>query len=683
VTLSDGTNSVTKEIAVTINDIDGPLTCSSGETVTLLENTEGQFYIFEATKPDSIPADIFFEPRINITRSGSSPVSEDFTFSISAGPPSTYNVAQRILSAFHFINAEGQGNLDDIFTISTEAKLDEEVAICAVNVKIGDVMNEVTSGIKFSGSYPDDYGMRTSEVGDLDGDGLSELWITTRKSIPETPWEHQGYVVFGKTINGELSSDGKEEILVNSLDASQAVKVFGTFPPVREGRFIGNNLVSSPIDDIDGDGVPELLLALQTPGIARESAFADRPLAYVIWGNALTSQVDGEIDLNTLLPSEGLILEGLGGIDRKGNTAIGGDFDGDGISDVAIGIPLGEIAATATSRYRGQIFIAFGSYLRSVKSIGKVDLLDDLADLDPSEVLLLTAEDEDDNISQPPELPLLSGSGRHMFSLKDIDGDGADELVTNGVNAEQFVNNLGVISSMALIAAKGATGFLEYEDISDTQIDIIKFRGDPALGVNNGDIDQDGLSDLLFVKRDNFDETSLGAIVKGSVLQNNNSVMPIDIEIQNPNSGIIVFDSPSESTSVFSISFFGDLDGDDRDDILISYLPLIGTEGNATISIVLAKSLDTLSNGGVFRLDQMEAGDGLHILNASIRNLGSEFSGLRDIDRDNIPDLSVTANGGATLGKESYLIPGSALRTALQSGSLVFDLEPRFRGNDP
>lgn len=90
-------------------------------------------------------------------------------------------------------------------------------------------------------------------------------------------------------------------------------------------------------------------MTLQTPAGARANAFSDRPLAYVIWGDSLFTNTSGEIDLNTLKPAEGLALEGLGGIKRTGNTAISGDFDGDGIPDIAIGIPEGRISATDTS----------------------------------------------------------------------------------------------------------------------------------------------------------------------------------------------------------------------------------------------------------------------------------------------------------------------------------------------
>ncbi|MBT8334496.1 MAG: cadherin repeat domain-containing protein, partial [Deltaproteobacteria bacterium] len=195
VVLSDGVATTDVLINVNINDVEGPLTCSSGDTVSVDENFTGRVYEFAARKPDTEPGQIMFEGMLSVTRQGAGVVSDDMLFSLSLNPVS------RVLSLFHILNAESEGDLANAYTISTTVRIDQETANCSVNLQIEDAVNEVTSGIKFSGSYPNAIVIRSGSIGDLDGDGLNELWLGSRKEISESPWEHQGHVVFGQAIS--------------------------------------------------------------------------------------------------------------------------------------------------------------------------------------------------------------------------------------------------------------------------------------------------------------------------------------------------------------------------------------------------------------------------------------------------------------------------------------------------
>jgi len=682
VTLTDGLATSIPTITVTVNDIDDPLICSSGDTIIVPENVDGTIYTFVASKPvGSLPNLVFGPSFFNITRAGGSPVSAEFENAIGV------NANTGELQLFHILNAENEVNLQDIYTISMDVTSNRESATCSVNLILEDIQNEVTAGIKFSGSFPSYAQTRTNSIGDIDGDGLDEIWLGSRTYIPETPWEHQGFVVFGKAIETELALDGTEEILMKALDSSRAVRIYGSFPPVRAGRFIGNDLLGRPVGDIDGDGISELLLLLQTPSSALESTFVERPMAYVIWGDTLLSQADGTINLNTLTPDEGMVLEGLGGIDRLENTAVSGDFDADGIPDIAIGIPFGAITATDTSVYRGQIFFVFGSYIRSAKSTGRIDLFDGVSTLDPNQVLLLTAEDENDVLSEPPQLPLFSGSGREIATLGDIDGDGGDELVTSGVSVEQWFQSVGIISSQAVADAKGGVGILEYRNIPTDQVTAIRARQFVFASSRSGDADGDGQPDLIFGNFDYSPETPLAVLVTATAIESNLAGNIIDVEAPSP--GMTLFNHANSSSASGLVpspfSFLGDLDGDGRDDLLFSYRRLgISDNGqqevSGTVTIVLAKALDEVPADRVFWLDQMVAGDGLHISGSSVPNDELVYSALEDIDADGLPELLITRS---LPGTESFLIPGSVLADALQAGQLELDLRPLFRNSDP
>jgi hypothetical protein len=110
------------------------LACSYGETVTLIENKLGPFYTFEARKVDANPQRIQFGPELVFTRAGTTSISEDFRVSITTLLSTYLDSADFILSVFHIINAENQGNLEDVYTISNDASIDGEVVTCSVNV---------------------------------------------------------------------------------------------------------------------------------------------------------------------------------------------------------------------------------------------------------------------------------------------------------------------------------------------------------------------------------------------------------------------------------------------------------------------------------------------------------------------------------------------------------------------
>ena len=171
----------------------------------------------------------------------------------------------------------------------------------------------------------------------------------------------------------------------------------------------------------------------------------------------------------------------------------------------------------------------------------------------------------------PPKLPILSNAGSQILAFKDLDGDGKDELVTNGINAEQFITNIGIVSSKAINSARQGTGLLVYEDIPQGQLTIITSRGDSEFKTKNGDVDADGVNDLLFIKQDFYPETPLAAIIYGSALSTNTSGEIINIDMETPSADMVLFESSPDSI-IQSASFLGDLDGDGRDDLIISYL---------------------------------------------------------------------------------------------------------------
>jgi hypothetical protein len=198
-------------------------------------------------------------------------------------------------------------------------------------------------------------------------------------------------------LDSAISDTQGTEILLESLNASNSLKMFGWYPSIglMNGKdFTGYELIASSIGDIDNDGIGDVLVSLKSSSYSSNNAYLDWPLAYIMWGSALLADANGAIDLNTLDPSQGMTIGGIEGLNRAANIAVSGDFDGDKIPDIAIGVSQGHIIATDTSAYKGQVFIVFGPYMSVAKPTGFIDLLDDIKTTNTEQVLILTAEDD-------------------------------------------------------------------------------------------------------------------------------------------------------------------------------------------------------------------------------------------------------------------------------------------------
>ena len=661
--VSDGDLSATQSLSLNVVNVVEPAQCSNGDRITVKENVKGHFYTFKATGPEESRLQLF-DP-INVLRKGTSSVSGDFRNSLSLGGADSGS-----FGFFDFLNAEIEGNLDDDYVVKPVANFaDGSTLECSLNLRIQDVVDEVKSGIKFAGQYPSATQLNTQDVGDIDGDGLTDVWISSTISSAdnyEDPWDHQGHLLFGKTLANIISNQQGEEIVLDDFTSGQGVRVFGKTLPYSSSVHVGNSISASSVSDIDGDGIPEILVSLFVKGSGYGGEFTTRPQAYLLWGNALLNSSNSEIDLDNLLPEEGMRFGGLGGIDRTHIDAISSDFDGDGIPDIAIGIPRGEIRATENSVYRGQLFIVFGKFVKERKSIGSIDLLDDVNEIDPNQVLIITSEDEDDVIDQPPSAAVMQGSGEQINTISDLDGDGLREIILTGGIGLGIVNTTAIAESI-----KTGKGLLDYKDIAPENLKQITFDGRFPKLKSRGDYDGDGIDDLVFGYRNHSEVVPNGVLIPGANIAAFSDQV-FDVEKTENRNEVILFESES-SNGTGEISFMPDIDGDSRDEIVVSEF--------SRIAIILAKSLDDLPADRIFNIDDIQPGQGVFIKKGIIDGEPASVSILADVDGDSLPDLSIFESdiygGGA---KESYLLLGADIIETINSSSLEIDLNVYFRG---
>jgi hypothetical protein len=191
-----------------------------------------------------------------------------------------------------------------------------------------------------------DFGNAVASLGDLDGDGITDLAV-------------------GEYVDGEPISLGVVWILF--LDSDGTVKheqKIGAFDGGFGGEIDANDHFGSALaspGDLDGDGNPELAVGAYGEG----AAAGDRGAVWILF-----------LDADGTVKSEQKITEQVGGFgadlspaDRFGSSiAALGDFDHDGIGDLAVGAVGDRDGGTA----QGAVWVLFLQADGTVKSWKKI-----------------------------------------------------------------------------------------------------------------------------------------------------------------------------------------------------------------------------------------------------------------------------------------------------------------------
>lgn len=636
ITLSDGRVSRTTTITVTVTDVNEPPECAANPVINFEENFVGDLVDFNAAAIDpegTTPTDFTL---VNLGRL--------LNFDPESAEKFEFDPATGVLALSDPLDAEVVG-VEDQFVADVKIDFGAESVECRQLLQLVDVVGVVKSGIKFSGRQFD-----AVALGDLDNDNLTEFWINS-PTIGDLDIEQpNGYIVLGSAVNAELSVDGGELIALESLNANQAVKLFGNYsiPPNRSA--VGNTFELSSIGDLDGDGIGDIAVALEpSPGTNVNDLDPERPLGYILWGNALLNQADGEIDLSDLSPSEGLAFRWQVDTSRLRANVNAGDFNADGIPDVVIATPEAQTGGDDAFEL-GQIHVVFGTTLRSAKPSGEFDL----TTMTTGEGVKFTGGDS-----------FYLQAGSEVRSLSDLFGDSADELL---ISAGQGAI---VIDSTVITDASAGSAVIRFLDIPETKRTQITLQREARISPISGDADGDGLPDV-FIERPSSDGP-FAAIVPGELLINNPAGREIFFSgTQTDENIILLAHSSLRQTNAASMTFIGDIDDDGRDDLGIVYQPV---SGEGATYIVLAKALDNVGAGKTFFIDQMTAADGVVFRNYVSEYFDYRITALQDSDGDLLPEILIV---GALDRTEGYLVPSSDITAALAAGVAEIDIQENF-----
>ena len=185
-------------------------------------------------------------------------------------------------------------------------------------------------------------GASVSLVGDLDGDGDSELLIGARAYSDGL---RSGLGAVHLVMGGAGDADG-QLVAASTWTGSQVYSRAG-------------HAVLGP-GDLDGDGIPELAVGgdLWEAMGAEETEVFSRGRTFVASGAAVPD--------SSLLTDFPVHLEGIGTADQAGAALAAGDLDGDGHRDLVVGAPYGGSS-------RGRVYVVPGGATFFDISVAELD----------------------------------------------------------------------------------------------------------------------------------------------------------------------------------------------------------------------------------------------------------------------------------------------------------------------
>ncbi|MEM7317571.1 MAG: FG-GAP-like repeat-containing protein, partial [Pseudomonadota bacterium] len=362
-------------------------------------------------------------------------------------------------------------------------------------------------------------GSSVSGAGDVNGDGLADIFVGAPRDDPSGSNTGAGFVVFGKT-------DGAAVDLAEVEIGTGGFAIHGVSPGDQAGWSV------SAAGDLNGDGLGDVILG--APFSAQPGPFSGT--AYAVFGKADGAPIElADVESGT----GGFAIHAAATGDRVGRSvSAAGDVNGDGLDDVIVGAPFDDPGGLSS----GSGFVIFG----------KVDGLSvDISDIDAGiGGFAINGIAPDDTV------------GWSVAAAGDVNGDGLDDLIVGAPNADPNGDGSGA----------GYVVFGKDDGLSVSLSDILAGTGGFAIngakagdaaGVavgSAGDVDGDGLADLIIGSQSGSSWVVLGKADGHAVDLARVSEGMGGFEIQGQ--------SPADMAGL-SVSAAGDVNGDGFDDLIV------------------------------------------------------------------------------------------------------------------
>lgn len=424
-------------------------------------------------------------------------------------------------------------------------------------------------------------------------------WVTTAADCDDTAADVHPSAADVCGDGRDANCDGADTCAWSGeIDLGTQIKLTAPEPASEAGRL-------AEVGEITGDGVPDLLIA----------TFGRDGYAGGAW------IAPGPITRSASLDTVGHALVGDRDTTYGAGRAIGlGDLDGDGVGDVAIGVPY----------YQNALYVFRGPVTGSLRV------------------------DAPDHILQGP-----AGTyAAHGADVADVNGDGLDDAIVGA-----YLNPDPVAGAGTVYVSYGP---LESDVHLPSSADVV-LPGAEATAYTGrhitagGDVDGDGLGDFLVAAPG----ATGGAPTSGVVYVVRG---PGDIGDMRAADGRLLGESAASALGIGAAMAFGDLDGDGLDDVAAGAY----YEGGS------------VSYGGAAYVVRGPAAGDHDLAAADLAVHGTEtnqYAGasvaIGDVDRDGVADFVVGASGTDTSTGCAYVYSAPAW-----GGHRPSDADARFVGED-
>ncbi|MEA3274760.1 MAG: dockerin type I domain-containing protein [Pseudomonadota bacterium] len=416
-------------------------------------------------------------------------------------------------------------------------------------------------------------GGAVSGAGDINGDGLDDVFIGADAYHYESGGLGEGYVIFGRAEGFSASID------LGALDGSDGFVLRG-------GESGATGASVSDAGDVDGDGIDDILIGAHSGPYSWGLAGA----AYVIFGH--TGGFAPVLDLGALDGTNGFVLNGIDENDLAGMAVSGaGDVNGDGLDDVLIGAPG---ADPDGKKYAGESYVVFGR-------AGSFPAAASLGVLNGTNGFVLKGIDAYDD------------SGSSVSGAGDFNGDGFDDVLIGARDASPDGKTGAGESYVVFGGAGGFPAELQLGALDGTNGLVLKGidAGDRsgASVAGAGDVNGDGVDDIL-VGAKWADPDGKGSAGESYVVFGGASGFPAEFELSSLDgaNGLVLKGIDAGDRSGVSVTGAGDVNGDGVGDILIgaSLADPDGKDRAGESYVVFGATCDVDGNGSVDRGDVVE-----------------------------------------------------------------------------
>ena len=467
------------------------------------------------------------------------------------------------------------------------------------------------------------FGVAINTVGDVNGDGFEDFVVGAPN---ENSTSGAAYVIYGAA--GATRSDMVTSAITNG---THGFRIYSSDSLYYLGAAVGG------AGDFNDDGYDDVFVA----STRVDNAGGNEGALYVIFGKPSGS----DIDVASLASTDGFKVyteepyahigesTGTGGAydDQNGQTIdAGGDFNGDGIDDLIVGIPQSDLPSGTDS---GKAVVLFGQSAVTISDIN----IDTLGSNDTIGMVINGTTGDYWELGQSSRF------------VGDYNADGYDDIAVSAWQSDA-VTALGgqtfiifgqpgpTYNTVDVTSLSGVDGFA----VSSTGVE-----GSLGHSVDGGDFNGDGISDLIISHHRYSNEIGGVHVIYGN---QSGSYSNLTVDTLGVNEGYFISGVAQNDRLASALSNGGDFNADGIDDILIgAYRNDDGGENSGAAWLILGQ--DGVSRGNI-DLSSLDPSEGFQIVGDQIEDFTGQAVGAADINGDGFSDLIVGSPWGDNLAEQ-------------------------------